>query len=433
MNTSRCALRWLTAALLFALIPACAQTITSVDGDAAVDAGHDLGSSGLVDAASQDTAADGVVATEASVSADVFVPCETPACRQRAIELHATSESVMVRLADGRTLGWGLHVGRAMGSEDFRLGPRAVAVPAGGRLYVGQTIHCRVDPEHSLWCWGVDGYELLGTTLTRSSRHGPDTARWVLAEVREVALSNSGLCALRLSGHVDCLGSEAGWASEATQQQSHSSMPVRAFGVSGVRRLSEGIGVSTTYCALTDSAIWCWGPQPRNLNWRGAPGGSTPQLLPAWQGATRLAQGTCSLDLRGALGCAGGQFDAVSGEFQPQAIMWARTRVEMQGVPRMTDLTIGGPLCTVDVDGRVWCGGNNERGQVGVGSTATWVPFQPLSLPEAAEQVRCGREFCCARTRSGQVWCWGDNREGQLGRPSTTLERSLVPVRVTWD
>jgi Regulator of chromosome condensation (RCC1) repeat len=432
MNTSSRVLRLLNAGGLLAIMPACAQTITAVDGDAAVDAGHDLGSPGLVDVASQDTTTDGVVATEASVSADVFVPCETPACRQRAIELHATSESVMVRLADGRTLGWGLHVGRAMGPEDFRLGPRAVAVPAGGRLYVGQTIHCRIDPEYSLWCWGADGYELLGTN-PRFSRRGPETARWVMAEVRDVALSDTGLCALRLSGNVDCLGSQAGWASEVAQQQGHSSVPVRAFGVSGVRRMSEGIGVSTTFCALTGSATYCWGPASENLYWRSDSSGSTPQLLLAWQGATRLAAGTCSLDQRGALGCAGGHFDAATGELQPFGRPAARTRVEMQGVPLMTDLTIGGPLCTVDVDGRVWCGGENQSGQVGVGSTSPWVPFQPLSLPEAAEQVRCGQLFCCARTRSGQVWCWGDNREGQLGRPSTTLERSLVPVRVTWD
>ena len=433
MNTPGRAPRRLKLGWCLAAIPACAQTI-SAGGDSTVDAGHDLGSPVLVDVHLPDTTAEVATAADGTASADAAVPCDTPACRQQALDLHVARSRAMIRLADGRTLGWGHDEGLAMGQGDFRLGPRAVAIPAASHLYIGTFVDCRIDPDHSLWCWGTDGLALTYTN-TRPSRRGPETARRVMSEVRDVAVRNAALCAVRLSGHVDCIGNNAGWAVDAELADSLLSTAVPALGVSGVTRMSEGIDTTETFCALSDRATYCWGPVPHALFWRGAPSGSTPQLLPAWQGATRLVAAvlSCSLDLRGALGCAGGRVDAVTGALQREPSVWARTRVEMQGVPRMTDLTIGGSLCTVDVDGRVWCGGYNELGQSGVGSTEAWASFQPVSLPEAAEQVRCGATFCCARTRSGQVWCWGDNREGQLGRPSTTLERSLVPIRVTWD
>lgn len=96
--------------------------------------------------------------------------------------------------------------------------------------------------------------------------------------------------------------------------------------------------------------------------------------------------------------------------------------------------------CAVDLDGALWCWGNNGRGALGVGSDdmnlRSPVPRRVTGFGEAVSSVAsAGFGNSCAVTTSGRVWCWGKNRCGELGQggeagPCDERPLSLVPLPV---
>jgi len=95
--------------------------------------------------------------------------------------------------------------------------------------------------------------------------------------------------------------------------------------------------------------------------------------------------------------------------------------------PRMTIMTGGLHTCLVAVDGRMFCWGGNDEGQLGTGGSTR------LSTPAAVGQelrfvaVAPGLSHSCAIARGGALWCWGENDHGQLGDRTQTAHAS--PIR----
>jgi E3 ubiquitin-protein ligase HERC3 len=80
--------------------------------------------------------------------------------------------------------------------------------------------------------------------------------------------------------------------------------------------------------------------------------------------------------------------------------------------------------CAIYNDGRLFCFGGNDSGQLGDGSTkdrgadpGTLASLVPVDLGSGAKatQVVIGDSHVCALLEPGQVKCWGSNEQGQLG------------------
>jgi alpha-tubulin suppressor-like RCC1 family protein/tRNA A-37 threonylcarbamoyl transferase component Bud32 len=83
--------------------------------------------------------------------------------------------------------------------------------------------------------------------------------------------------------------------------------------------------------------------------------------------------------------------------------------------------------CLVATDGRAFCWGGNDQGQLGVAGG------NRLSTPSAVGSdlrftaIAPGLAHSCAIARGGALWCWGENDHGQLG--DRTQAARETPVR----
>jgi alpha-tubulin suppressor-like RCC1 family protein len=100
--------------------------------------------------------------------------------------------------------------------------------------------------------------------------------------------------------------------------------------------------------------------------------------------------------------------------------------------------------CALTKSGAAYCWGNNELGQLGVGTRAgpeycpdgylltgsfacSTVPA-PVAGGFTFTAVTAGRGHACALAASGAAYCWGDNSSGQLGDGTTSTRISPTAV-----
>jgi serine/threonine protein kinase/alpha-tubulin suppressor-like RCC1 family protein len=83
--------------------------------------------------------------------------------------------------------------------------------------------------------------------------------------------------------------------------------------------------------------------------------------------------------------------------------------------------------CLVTSEGRAYCWGGNDRGQVGGTTEARTASPAPVGADLRFTAIAPGLAHSCAIARGGALWCWGENDHGQLG-DRTTIPRP-GPVR----
>jgi len=144
-------------------------------------------------------------------------------------------------------------------------------------------------------------------------------------------------------------------------------------------------GTSATCGIRNDATLWCWGFNGDEKLGNGREDG----VFPTPQGPLR-------------------------GEFQPSAT-WSTADIGNDH------------MCAIQLDGTLWCWGDNADGQLGLGSNAesTW-PVQVGTATWTA--VSAGERTTCAIRADQRAFCWGENSEGELGIGSKT--NSAAPTEV---
>jgi alpha-tubulin suppressor-like RCC1 family protein len=118
----------------------------------------------------------------------------------------------------------------------------------------------------------------------------------------------------------------------------------------------------------------------------------------------------------------------------PTAVLAAA--VAAIGTP-MRIATGGGHSCALVGDGTVMCWGKNNYGQLGDGSTtnrSTPVPLNSGFIRPGLRfmEITAGGNHTCGLTTDGRAWCWGSHESGELGdnSPSTLNTPHALPVAV---
>lgn len=171
--------------------------------------------------------------------------------------------------------------------------------------------------------------------------------------------------------------------------------------------------------------------------------GSSPELATATASAplsfVQVSTGTfhsCGVTSDGRAYCWGGNDKGQLGDGTTFINVSRTTPSAVIGGLRFRHVSAGYEhTCGVTVDDRVYCWGLNFFGQLGNGTLGS-DHFSVATPKEVVggrqyRQVRAGYSHTCAITRANVAYCWGENHYGQLGNGTTTAAPGIAtPVRV---
>lgn len=234
---------------------------------------------------------------------------------------------------------------------------------------------------------------------------------------------------VKLGDTVQCWGNnDSGQLGDGTRLRR--SLPRTVTGLPPVAAVSAGFFHT---CAWTVAGeIWCWGDNDELQVADARRGAVTrPQLVSGLGNIQQLAsggRGSCVLEQSGAIKCWGANNFGQLGNGVPGA---ASTPVTVVDVPAAQSISVGGYLaCAITRSGgQVWCWGENDAGQLGIGSLDVKARPQQTMMSGAVE-IAVGESHVCARKLDGSVWCWGWNGLGQIGAGPGRGDNVLMPTQV---
>ncbi|MBN2723990.1 MAG: hypothetical protein JXR95_07980 [Deltaproteobacteria bacterium] len=299
------------------------------------------------------------------------------------------------------------------------------------RIYVnvsaGDAHTCAVDIFGKVWCWGNNSYGQLGigNTNNSSSPEAVDAASDLSFLV--VSCGKEVTCALSDTGRVWC------WGKGSFFDSTQDILVPRE--ISGTYPDFTSVSCGANHCCGSDSTSeYCWGS---NTMYEFGTGDSNPTLSAtplqtfSFSGSSQISSGddhSCKLDTAGTIECWGSNSNSMCG-LPGLSYVTSPEVIDATVLNTIVDITAGGVhSCFIDSTGQGWCFGANDYGQLGQGD----VDYD-AHLPEMINQtdllfssISAGRAYTCAVSTDGKVWCWGRNQMGQLGNHSN--ENSSVPV-----
>ena len=194
-------------------------------------------------------------------------------------------------------------------------------------------------------------------------------------------------------------------------------------------------------CALgDDSAVRCWGDNDKGQT--GAPDPTTPTQKPRVVGGLgpvkQITTGTrhaCALQVDGRVFCWGDdEHGLVSGT---PSLLAHPVPVEIPGLLLAVEqlVAVSDHQCALLMGGDLFCWGNNEYGQLGAANVDGGDPVKSIPRPTRAldnvVQVGGAEETTCALRKSGEVSCFGRNFSGQLGNGTSDTNPHPAAVSVS--
>lgn len=312
------------------------------------------------------------------------------------------------------------------------------SISAGGALdgTSGQPNTCAV-ANGQAYCWGenANGQLGIGNTTRQLTPTLTTQAAGALGDGSETSVSTG-----RYSGCAIANGKASCWGYFPYNTSSNNPLAISTAIMSGpVTQISAGHSYS---CAIADSKVYCWG---YNASGQIGSGNTTNQSNPyetsssanlTGKAATSIEVGTsttCAI-ANGQLYCwglnANGQLgiNNTTNQNTPQNVSTVATSLLIG--KNVTDVSIGGSFVCAIANGQLYCWGENDVGQLGIGNTTQQqlpqlVGSSGILNGKVISDVDAGGDHVCAVSQ-GDTYCWGLNGNGQLGDGTTTNRSSPV-------
>lgn len=316
-------------------------------------------------------------------------------------------------------------------------------------ISVGSRHACGITTQHVAYCWGDDTEGELGApsvTTTCQEVGAPCSPKPVRVAGNlafgVISAGNNFTCGLTTAGTAYCWGLGS-FGQLGTGSQSSSPRPVKV-GIEGVTFQTISAGNNHACAVTTGGTAYCWGSNASGkLGVGGSLGGGRTAPAPV---AGRLVFRTisagyfhtCGVTRDGKTYCWGRNEQGEIGNAATRASA-TPVRVAAEFAGRLVQAAMQFDFsCAVSQDGALFCWGANCYAQLGVDSTTEQcgTPAMPCSSKPAPvsaggsfQMVSATFSHACALTATGAVQCWGDNNQGQLGN-GTTSGRTATPAPV---
>jgi alpha-tubulin suppressor-like RCC1 family protein len=320
----------------------------------------------------------------------------------------------------------------------------AQPAPEGGtadwvQVSAGDSHTCGIRSSHRLYCWGADFSGQLGDGGTTSS--GQLTPTEVFGGATDWAAVDAGgdtTCARKTTGRLYCWGrDEQGEVGDGGANNGPHPAPTEVAG-GFTDWTAFSAGKFHTCARRATGRLYCWGYD--GYGEVGDGGANTNRFAPAqvsggftnWTAVSAGGHHTCARKSTGRLYCWGRDADGQVGDGSANNGAHPVPTEVAGGATNWQAVAAGGfHTCARRASGRLYCWGLNSSGQLGTGNL--------VPRPDPREVVgqftdwmglTAGFRHTCARRSDGRVWCWGDDDFGQVGNGAPFSDR-LIPNPVT--
>ena len=339
----------------------------------------------------------------------------------------ATGESTACMIADGDAHCWGAFPGN--GTNPLLPDGSSSQVPngVGSALYGVKLTKMNATDDNGpicmagngdAYCWGIQSSNVLSPTAYNMGNEA----------VLDVAAGQNFACFVA-NGSNYCYGANGRGAHGTGDRVAHP-VPAKSstIGLTSGEAATQISTGDTHSCAVVNGYIYCWG---RNDQGQIGTSDRINRLQPYGVNGINNPKGATDVTTGASHSC---------GIVNGRTFCWGDDNYGQLGdgganLDRLSAVEIGGQLAgknTTSIDastthtcavanGQAYCWGDNTYGQLGNNSTtASGVPVAVQGLSGlAVTKITVGERFSCAIANT-QVYCWGNNQYGVLGTGSAS-------------